>query len=75
MTPDSVLLIDEMVLPDTKAHIDAVSMDITMLAAFAGMERSEAQWRQVIDEAGLIFVDQYVYNPLSHESVIKVRLP
>lgn len=75
MAPDSVLLIDEMILPETDVHIDAASMDITMLAAFAGMERSEAQWRSVIDEAGLRLVKTYVYNPVSHESVMDVRLP
>ncbi|KAF2683182.1 S-adenosyl-L-methionine-dependent methyltransferase [Lentithecium fluviatile CBS 122367] len=74
MTADSVLLIDEMILPETGAHIDAVTMDITMLAAFAGMERSEAQWRSVIEQAGLKLVTTYVYNPLSHESVMKVCL-
>ncbi|KAF2651751.1 S-adenosyl-L-methionine-dependent methyltransferase [Lophiostoma macrostomum CBS 122681] len=74
MAPDSILLIDEMILPGVGAHIDAVTMDITMLAAFAGMERTESQWRSIIGQAGLRLVRTYEYNPVSHESVMDVRL-
>ncbi|KAF3763272.1 hypothetical protein M406DRAFT_48948 [Cryphonectria parasitica EP155] len=75
MSSDSILLIDEMILPEVGAHVDAASMDITMMGAFAGMERSEKQWRSVIDEAGLKLIKTYVYNPVSHESLMEVRLP
>jgi hypothetical protein len=46
-----------------------------MLSAFAGMERTETQWREVIDEAGLKLERVFVYNEVSHESVMEVRLP
>ncbi|GAP84748.1 putative O-methyl transferase B [Rosellinia necatrix] len=75
MDQESILLLDEMILPDTKANVDAVSLDITMLSAFAGMERTEAQWRLLIKNAGLRLVNIYLYNPVSHESVMDVRLP
>ncbi|KAI0428314.1 S-adenosyl-L-methionine-dependent methyltransferase [Xylaria sp. FL1042] len=75
MRQDSILLLDEMILPDTKANVDAVSMDITMLSAFAGMERTEGQWRTLIENIGLKIVNIYIYNSVSHESVIDVRLP
>lgn len=75
MAPDSILLIDEIILPETSAHIDAVSMDLTMMCAFAGMERTEKQWRDVIAEAGLKLTNTYLYNPVGHENVMEVRLP
>jgi hypothetical protein len=75
MAKDSVLLLDEMILPEKGANVDALSMDLTMLSAFAGMERTETQWREVIDEAGLKLERVFVYNEVSHESVMEVRLP
>ncbi|KAF2789979.1 S-adenosyl-L-methionine-dependent methyltransferase [Melanomma pulvis-pyrius CBS 109.77] len=75
MAADSVILIDEMIPPEMGAHVDALSMDLTMMTAFAGMERSESQWREILVEAGLQLIKTYVYNPASHESVMEVRLP
>lgn len=75
MAPDSVMLIDEMILPEMGAHVDSLSMDLTMMSAFAGMERSEAQWCSILDEVGLRLIKRHEYNPVSHESVLEVRLP
>ncbi|KAI1779311.1 S-adenosyl-L-methionine-dependent methyltransferase [Hypoxylon cercidicola] len=74
MAPDSVLLIDEMILPETGSHVDPAAMDLTMMTAFAGMERTQAQWQSALSEVGLKLVETYVYNSLSHESVMDVRL-
>ncbi|KAJ8124616.1 hypothetical protein O1611_g9024 [Lasiodiplodia mahajangana] len=59
MEPDSIILLDEWILPDTRANINAVSMDITMLTAFAGGERTERQWQSIIDEVGLELIKTY----------------
>lgn len=75
MSEESVLLIDEMIFPESGVHYEAVSIDMTMLAAFASMERTEAQWRQTLAEAGLELVKIYMYNPVSYEGVMDVRLP
>jgi hypothetical protein len=74
MASDSVMLIDEQIPPEMGGHVDVLSMDLTMMTAFAGMERSEAQWRSILSEAGLKLVDSYVYNPVSHETVLQVCL-
>lgn len=74
MSADSILLIDEMILPEIDTHVHAASMDLTMMGAFAGMERSKKQWDQIIDEAGLKLTGLYLYNPVSHEHVMEVRL-
>lgn len=75
MGPDSVLLVDEMVFPETGVNYIAASIDMTMLSAFASMERTEAQWRETFKDVGLELVRTYTYYPLSYESVMDVRLP
>lgn len=44
MALDSVLLVDETVLPDRDVGFIAASIDLTMLGAFASMERTEVEW-------------------------------
>ncbi|KAI0111777.1 S-adenosyl-L-methionine-dependent methyltransferase [Daldinia grandis] len=75
MKPESVLLVDEMVLPEENVNYMAASIDMTILAAFASMERTEAQWTTLFEDAGLRLVRTYTYSPLSYESVMDVRLP
>lgn len=74
MAPDSIMLLDEMVLPETGVNSYAAAMDITMMSAMAGMERSEAQWKALLESVGLRLVKTYKYNPTSYEAVMDVRL-
>ncbi|KAK8139994.1 hypothetical protein PG984_000060 [Apiospora sp. TS-2023a] len=74
MSPDSVLLVDETVLPDTDVGFVAASIDLTMLGAFASMERTEAEWRALTESAGLELVRSYAYNALENETVMEMRL-
>ncbi|KAI1141460.1 S-adenosyl-L-methionine-dependent methyltransferase [Hypoxylon sp. FL0543] len=74
MAPESVLLLDEWVLPESGVNAYAASMDLTMMVAFAAMERSEAHWREILADVGLNIVKIYRYNPVSYESVMDVRL-
>ncbi|OTA89513.1 hypothetical protein M434DRAFT_79281 [Hypoxylon sp. CO27-5] len=74
MTPESVILLDEWVLPESGVNAYAASMDLTMMVAFAAMERSESHWREILADVGLKIVKIYRYNPVSYESVMDVRL-
>jgi hypothetical protein len=74
MAPDSVMLIDEQIPPEMGGHVDVLSMDLTMMTAFAGMERTAQQWRSILAEAGLELGNTYVYNAVSHETVLEVFL-
>jgi hypothetical protein len=74
MAPESVLLLDEWVLPETGVSNYAASMDLTFMAAFASLERTEAQWRVLLGEVGLRLCKTYVYNPEACEGVMDVRL-
>lgn len=53
----------------------AASIDLTMLGAFASMERTEAEWAELIDSAGLRLVKTYFYNGPENECVMDIRLP
>lgn len=75
MAADSVLLLDEFVLPPVGVNAYAAAIDLTMMAAFASGERDEAQWSELLTQAGLKLVKTYTYNPLEYESVMDVRLP
>ncbi|KAL8919495.1 MAG: hypothetical protein Q9208_006780 [Pyrenodesmia sp. 3 TL-2023] len=49
----SKLLISEFVLPDMGTALFPATLDIQMMGLHAGMERSEKQWRTLLDSAGL----------------------
>lgn len=49
----SKLLINETVLRDTGAPWQQTSLDMTMLSMLISRERTEAQWRGLLEEAGL----------------------
>lgn len=74
MTEESILLVDEMILPESEVNLFAASVDMSMLTAFASMERTETQWRTIFDEEGLEVVNSYIYNPITYEGVLDVRL-
>ncbi|KAH9886148.1 putative sterigmatocystin 8-O-methyltransferase precursor [Xylariomycetidae sp. FL2044] len=61
MMPESVILIDEMVLSERGAPWRATQLDITMLTCLAAMERTEAEWRALLDDAGfkILKVEKY----------------
>ncbi|KAI1089141.1 O-methyl transferase B [Rostrohypoxylon terebratum] len=75
MAPDSVLLVDETVLPEKGVGFIASSIDLTMLGAFASMERTEAEWRELAESVGLVLTKTYTYNALENETVMEMRLP
>ncbi|KAM0319817.1 hypothetical protein ACHAO8_000859 [Botrytis cinerea] len=53
MGPDSAILIDEMVIPETGAHWHATQIDLVMMTALASTERTEGEWHALLVSAGL----------------------
>jgi len=51
-----ILLIRDSVLPDGDAASQAKQMDLTMLIMTGGLERSEAEWRSLLQAAGFDLV-------------------
>ncbi|KAI0389268.1 S-adenosyl-L-methionine-dependent methyltransferase [Xylariaceae sp. FL0594] len=63
MTPGgySKLLLHEMIVPEVGASAFHAALDMTMMAFNGGMERTETQWRDLMERAGLK-VDRF-WNP------------
>lgn len=72
MSPGSALLIDDWVLPDVDAPLAGASEDIFMMLFLSGMERSESQWKAVLDSAGLEIKKIWRADGIS-EAVIEAR--
>lgn len=56
MSADSILLISENVLPETGVTLFSASTDLIMMGNFAALERTEAQFRTLLDSVGLELV-------------------
>ncbi|KAL8790085.1 MAG: hypothetical protein Q9213_000787 [Squamulea squamosa] len=70
MDGHSVILIDDMVIPNQGASWRATQLDFTMMAAFAAMERTERQWHSLMAAAGLEIRGIHTYNANVRDSII-----
>ena len=48
----SKLLINEIVVPEMRASSIMAGLDIAMMALFAGLERTQAQWSALLESEG-----------------------
>ena len=71
MDLDSVLLIQDIVIPNTRAGHHAVYMDILMMFNVGGIERSAEEWEALVESVGLEIVKLW---PAQQEAVIETRL-
>ena len=74
MSGESLILIDDMVLPNSGVHWQATQQDITMMSALGSMERTKEQWYALIDSAGLQISKIYTYTLSLQDSII-VAIP
>lgn len=74
MTPHhSRLLLREFILPDFNCPIVAVAADLSMMMSHAGLERSERQWTQLVEKAGMgLRVEKFWYSGGVEEGVVEV---
>ncbi|KAI0009686.1 putative sterigmatocystin 8-O-methyltransferase precursor [Xylariaceae sp. FL0662B] len=70
MTRDSVVLIDEIVLPDRGAPWRAAQLDLVMSAVFAGKERSQSEWRALLQDVGLKISKIWKYTEECEDCVV-----
>ncbi len=67
MTPGySKVLLHEMIVPELGASTFHAMLDMTMMAFNAGMERTERQWRELLDKAGFEVVK--VWAPMQEDA-------
>jgi demethylsterigmatocystin 6-O-methyltransferase len=70
MGPESRILIDEVVLPETKVPWQVAMMDLAMMAALGGIERSREDWESLLGRAGLKMLDVHRYDDVRFHCVI-----
>jgi demethylsterigmatocystin 6-O-methyltransferase len=58
---DSVLLVDEIIIPDTGASVAACNMDLSMMT-ISSAERSASQWKLLLSEAGFDVKMMWCYD-------------
>ena len=71
MGPDSVLLIDDLVLPNVGVHWRAAQLDITMLSVLGAIERTIDMWHALLALAGFKIVQIYKYTQGRDDSIIE----
>ncbi|KAH7108848.1 S-adenosyl-L-methionine-dependent methyltransferase [Dendryphion nanum] len=65
MSEDSVLLINESVLPEQRVSMYEARMDFLMMAYCASMERTESQWKKLLQGSGFVIRRIWTCGPMS----------
>jgi demethylsterigmatocystin 6-O-methyltransferase len=73
MDHDSRLLIDDYVMPPVGAEFRPIHMDICMMMYLKAMERTETQWRNLLEGAGFEVIKIWT-PPTSFESIIEAKI-
>lgn len=69
MGPQSVILIDDIVVPDSGAHSRTTEMDFIMMTTLAAIDRTRKQWDDLLAAAGLELVKRVTYLDDTAESI------
>jgi O-methyltransferase domain len=67
----SKLLICDVVLPDTNCSEHGTGLDIGMMILHSGMERSESQWSQLLQQAGLKLVKIWRPSSADYSAIVE----
>jgi demethylsterigmatocystin 6-O-methyltransferase len=70
MSSESLILIDEVVLPETNVPWQVAFMDLSMMACLGGLERSKEDWESLLDRAGLRVVNLHTYDDERFHSIV-----
>ena len=74
MTPQSVLLINDMILPETASSPYATALDLVMLGACGSLERTSTQWKALLGEVGLEIKEALIYDQESFHGISAATL-
>ena len=70
MSNDSVIVVDEIVVPEMGVDSKVADFDMVMMSFSNSMERTEAQWRAVLESAGLKMREIVRYDEETCDSLI-----
>lgn len=68
----SIILIDELILPDTGIHYKSANLDMTMMCNAGAIERTETQWRTLLNAINLKIKDVLIYDEEMKQGVLMV---
>lgn len=71
MSPQSLLFIDELVIPAIGASRFAMQLDVTMMSMFGSTERTLQNWRTLLAQVGLETTQVYKYDPELEYSILE----
>ncbi|KAJ5725492.1 uncharacterized protein N7483_006849 [Penicillium malachiteum] len=71
LAEDSVILIDDMVLPNVGVHWQAAQLDVLMMTTLAARERTQDQWYKLLESAGLKINSITPYTSSLKDSIIE----
>jgi len=71
MGSDSVILVDDMVVPNVGAHWQTTQLDMTMMTALASLERTKDMWYALMEKAGLKIVKIHTYTASLQDAIIE----
>jgi len=74
MNDQSVLLINDMILPEAGVPAFAASLDLVMLGACGSRERTMKEWNEILGDVGLVVKDSIVYNHALCHGIIGAAL-
>lgn len=69
----SKLLINEIVIPDEGAHWTSTALDMVMMSCFSACERTERDWRALLESVGFRITKVWIYEP-GTESLIEAEV-
>ncbi|KAI1110051.1 S-adenosyl-L-methionine-dependent methyltransferase [Nemania sp. NC0429] len=69
--PESQILIDEMVLPNSGVPWEATTIDLTIMASLGARERTSAEWNALLGAAGLKALRIDTYMARRQDSIIQ----
>lgn len=75
MVPNSVILIDEMIIPDTRAHFHTTQLDMMMMIILGTVERTETEFHKLLHDAGLKLSKIWVYDESVRRAIVGAVLP
>lgn len=74
MTAQSMLLINDMILSEAGVPAFSASLDLVTMAAFGSRERTMTEWRDMLDEVGLVIKDSIVYDREGSHGIMSAAL-
>lgn len=74
MAPESRILVDEVIVPDTDASWQATMADLSMMFCFGGKERTLRQWDLLANHAGLRIELVHTYAATTYTAIIVMAL-